>query len=73
LETLNVDGLPAPVIHNLRMLVDALKEQSAVALPPGEGLKQAAGAWADADDAAFAQWAEEMRRGRSDGSRSIEP
>jgi hypothetical protein len=75
MQTLDVGGLPEPVVRNLQLLVDTFKEQfSAAKLPPGEGLKQAAGAWADADDAAFARWSAEMRAGRqSEQRRSLDP
>ena len=70
METIDVAGLLEPVVRNLKLLVDSFKSQfSAAGLPPGEGLKQAAGAWADA--AAFARWTAAMRAGRQSNDRRL--
>jgi hypothetical protein len=64
--TINVDGLPQPVVDWLTAMVIDLKGQYAQSerLPPGEGLRRAAGAWADADEAEFNQWREETYKQR---------
>ena len=74
MSTINVDGIPQPVVRALEAMVQSLRSQLASTsevLPPGEGLRRSAGGWADADEGEFNQWLEETYRLRKLDRREI--
>ncbi len=73
MDTIDVNGLPEPVVRSLENLVAGLKEQFSTSpanddLNPLERMKRAAGSWADADDDEFNEWLQETYRAEDGAS-----
>lgn len=66
MSTIDLDGLPEPVIQSLKAMVACLKQEyakSSDALDPLERMKRAAGGWNDDSDG-LEEYLEEVRRSR---------
>lgn len=67
MSSINLDGLPEPVVQSIQAMVAHLKEQYSTAtetLSPLERMKRAAGGWSD-DPVGLDEYLEEVRRSRS--------
>ena len=66
MKTINVDGLPDPVVQSLEAVVQSFRAQLSTTpeqTAAGQFLKQAAGSWSGADNE-LDQWLDEMQQGQ---------